>query len=102
VGLAVGAGAELWYHGDFDWPGGAIAAEVIARYGGRAWRMGASDYRSAARSRVRLGGDPVDTPWDPELGEAMRATGYAVYEETMSDQLLADLGGHGQAACRGL
>jgi uncharacterized protein (TIGR02679 family) len=102
MGLAVGAGAELWYHGDFDWPGVAIAADVIARYGGRAWRMGASDYRSAARSEVRLGGDPADTPWDPGLGEAMRATGYAVYEETVGDQLLADLGGHAQAACREL
>ena len=91
--LAVGAGAELWYHGDFDWPGVAIAADVITRYGGRAWRMGASDYRLAARSGVRLGEDAVDTPWDPGLGEAMRATGYAVYEETMGDQLLADLAG---------
>ena len=75
MGLAVGAGAELWYHGDFDWPGVAIAADVITRYGGRAWRMGAGDYRLAARPGVRLGGDPVDTPWDPGLREAMRADG---------------------------
>jgi hypothetical protein len=91
VSLAVGAGAELWYHGDFDWPGVAIAADVITRYGGRPWRMSASDYRSAARSGIRLGGDPVDTPWDPGLREAMRAEGLAVYEETMGSQLLVDL-----------
>ena len=91
MGLAVGAGAELWYHGDFDWPGVAIAADVIARYGGRAWRMGASDYRSAASEGVRLTGEPVNAPWDPELLEAMRVTGHAVYEETLGDQLLADL-----------
>jgi uncharacterized protein (TIGR02679 family) len=91
VGLAVGAGAELWYHGDFDWPGVAIAADVIARYGGRAWRMGASDYRLAARPGVGLGGDPVGTPWDPGLREAMLIEGHAVYEETVGDQLLADL-----------
>jgi Protein of unknown function N-terminus (DUF3323)/Protein of unknown function C-terminus (DUF2399) len=91
MGLAVGAGTELWYHGDFDWPGVAIAADVIARYGGRPWRMGASDYRRAARSGVELGGDRVDTPWDPGLREAMRAEGHAVYEETVGDQLLADL-----------
>jgi uncharacterized protein (TIGR02679 family) len=102
MGLAVGAGAELWYHGDFDWPGVAIAADVITRYGGRPWRMGASDYSLAARSGVRLGEDPVDTPWDPGLAEAMRATGYAVYEEIVGDQLLADLSGHGSAACREL
>jgi uncharacterized protein (TIGR02679 family) len=91
VGLAVGAGAELWYHGDFDWPGVAIAADVIARYGGRAWRMSASDYLSAPRSGVGLGGHPVGTPWDPGLREAMRAGGHAVYEETVGDRLLADL-----------
>jgi Protein of unknown function C-terminus (DUF2399) len=33
----------------------------------------------------------VRTPWDPELGALMRATGRAVYEETVADQLLADL-----------
>jgi uncharacterized protein (TIGR02679 family) len=91
MSVAVGAGAELWYHGDFDWPGVAIAADVIARYGGRAWRMGASDYRQAARPGIGLGGDSVATPWDPGLSEAMRAEGYAVYEETVGDQLLADL-----------
>ena len=91
MGLAVGAGAELWYHGDFDWPGVAIAADVIARYDGRAWRMSASDYLSAARPGVGLGGDPVDAPWDPELRGAMSIEGHAVYEETVGDDLLADL-----------
>ena len=33
-------GLSSGYHGDFDWPGVAIAADVIARYGGRAWRTG--------------------------------------------------------------
>ena len=91
MGLAVGAGARLWYHGDFDWPGVAIAADVLARYGGRPWRMSASDYRSAASEGVRLTGEPVNAPWDPELLEAMCAMGHAVYEETLGDQLLADL-----------
>jgi uncharacterized protein (TIGR02679 family) len=101
VGLAVGAGAELWYHGDFDWPGVAIAADVITRYGGRPWRMDASDYLSAARSGVGLGGDPVNTPWDPGLREAMRVEGHALYEETVGGQLLADLAGYGPGAARG-
>jgi hypothetical protein len=91
VGLAVGGGTELWYHGDFDWPGVAIAADVISRYGGRPWRMGASDYLSAASEGIRLRGEPVNAPWDPELLKAMSVTGYAVYEETLGDQLLADL-----------
>jgi uncharacterized protein (TIGR02679 family) len=95
--LAVGAGAELWYHGDFDWPGISIAASILARYGGRPWRMGASDYRRAGRSGVSLAGDPIETPWDAELREAMCSASHAVYEEMVGDQLLADLSESGTA-----
>ena len=95
AGLAVRAGAGLWYHGDFDWPGVAIAADVITRYGAQPWRMAASDYRMAASSGVSLEGEPVATPWDAGLQEAMRTIGHAVYEETVGDQLLADLAEHG-------
>lgn len=98
VSLAVGADAELWYHGDFDWPGVSIATDVIARYGGRAWRMSASDYLRADRSEVPLAGDPIETPWDAELREVMRSTGHAVYEELVGDQLLADLSENGACA----
>ena len=92
--IAVEARGELWYHGDFDWPGVAIAADVINRHGARVWRMNACDYLGGSGTdapRVALSGDPVATPWDPELAEAMLATGQAVYEETVTDQLLADL-----------
>lgn len=94
VSPAARAGADLWYHGDFDWPGVAIAADVIARYGARPWRMAASDYRLAASRGVSLQGDPVATPWDAELREAMHTMDRAVYEETVGDQLLADLTEH--------
>jgi hypothetical protein len=56
--------------------------------------MNACDYLGGSGTdapRVALSGDPVATPWDPELAEAMLATGQAVYEETVTDQLLADL-----------
>jgi uncharacterized protein (TIGR02679 family) len=99
VRLAVAAGGELAYHGDFDWPGVAIAAKIIDRHGARPWRMTASDYLSgvqAGDAAVALAGDPVPTPWEPALGEAMHATGRAVYEETVADQLLADLSSTGQ------
>ena len=43
---------------------------------------------------LALDSDPAATPWDPELAEAMRTTGRAVYEETVADQLLADLARH--------
>jgi hypothetical protein len=56
--------------------------------------MNASDYLSGAEVNgacMALSGDPVATPWDPQLSETMRATGRAVYEETVADQLLTDL-----------
>ncbi len=91
--IAVAGGGELAYHGDFDWPGVAIATGVIDRHGARPWRMTASDYLSGVKAGipVALKGDPVPTPWEPELCETMRATGRAIYEETVAGQLLADL-----------
>jgi Protein of unknown function C-terminus (DUF2399) len=53
--------------------------------------MSARDYLSAASEGVRLTGEPVNAPWAPELREAMRVLGHAVYEETLGDQLLVDL-----------
>lgn len=93
--IAAADGAELRYHGDFDWPGVAIAADVIARHHARPWLMSAGDYQAGAAANDRyqaLTGGPVPTPWDPELAEVMRATGRAVYEETVADQLLTSLG----------
>ena len=94
VRIAVASGGELAYHGDFDWPGVAITAKVIERHGIRPWRMTADDYVSgveAAETAIPLKGDPVPTPWDPALCETMRATGRAIYEETVADQLMTDL-----------
>ncbi|MGH3198193.1 MAG: TIGR02679 family protein [Streptosporangiaceae bacterium] len=92
--IAVATGCELAYHGDFDWPGVAITARVIDRHGARPWRMTAGDYLAGVKASdtpVALNGDPVPTPWEPELRETMHATGRAIYEETVADQLLADL-----------
>ena len=94
IEIAVRAGSEIWYHGDFDWPGISIAAAIVARYGARAWRMSAGDYQAAIDANgagAMLAGEPAATPWDPELSERMRAAGCAVYEETVTDQLLTDL-----------
>jgi uncharacterized protein (TIGR02679 family) len=93
-------GGELRYHGDFDWPGIAIAASVISRHGARPWRMRAADYASGVRADadyVALSGPPQPTPWDPALAEAMTAAGRAVYEETVADALIADLAAGGVA-----
>jgi uncharacterized protein (TIGR02679 family) len=92
----IAAGGELAYHGDFDWPGIAITAAVTGNYAAVPWRMTALDYRAGAgisgiSGGIALAGQPVPTPWDPALREAMVTTGRAVYEETVASSLLADL-----------
>jgi len=90
--LATAVDGELRYHGDFDWPGIAIASSVMSRHGAAPWRMGAADYLAAARTEfVALAGIPRPTPWDPALADAMTATGKVVYEESVADTLIADL-----------
>jgi len=87
-------GGRLRYHGDFDWPGIAIANSVIRRHHAAQWRMSAADYRAAIREdadHVTLAGPPQPTPWDPALADAMSAAARAVYEESVADPLIADL-----------
>lgn len=80
---------ELRYHGDFDWPGVAIANRAIDRYGVVPWRMTVDDYTRAARSDgLRLGDPAVEPVWDSELGAAMRTRDRAVHEESVLSQLL--------------
>lgn len=95
LGAAVAdGGGRLRYHGDFDWPGLAIANSVMRRHGAAPWRMAACDYLAGLRAddeHVRLTGAPQPTPWDPELGQVMAATGRVLYEESVADVLIADL-----------
>jgi uncharacterized protein (TIGR02679 family) len=96
AGAVVAGGGELRYHGDFDWPGLAIASSVMRRHRTRPWRMGAADYLAGVRAgseHVRLTGTPQPTPWDPELGDVMAATGLVLYEESVADILINDLSG---------
>jgi uncharacterized protein (TIGR02679 family) len=88
-------GSELHYHGDFDWPGLAIAAPIIAA-GAVPWRFGATDYcdgltlNNRPRHLPALAGK-AQTPWDNALAPAMLDCLMAVEEETVIDRLLADL-----------
>jgi len=87
-------GGELLYHGDFDWPGIAIATAVMQRHRAQPWRMRAADYETAVQTdtdHVKLTGEPQPTPWDPALGMAMTAAGLVVYEEGVAATLIADL-----------
>jgi uncharacterized protein (TIGR02679 family) len=87
------AGAHLRYHGDFDWPGIAIANRLAAEAGVVPWHMGADDYLGAlGEARLPLAGAPAEPVWDAELGAAMRHHGLAVHEEAVLGDLLATLG----------
>jgi uncharacterized protein (TIGR02679 family) len=90
------AGCRLRYHGDFDGEGVRIAANVIARTGASAWRMGANDYLAALRTGAPANpvGRITEAPWDSGLAAQLRVHDRTVSEERVADGLLDEL------ACR--
>jgi uncharacterized protein (TIGR02679 family) len=95
AGITLLGRVTVCYHGDFDWPGIAIARRIFDR-GGRPWRFGRDDYTDAvdrlpADSRLGLNGRAEATPWDERLCAAMTAADVAVHEEAIVGLLLADL-----------
>ncbi|MEJ3750580.1 TIGR02679 family protein [Actinomycetes bacterium KLBMP 9797] len=91
----VASGNPIRYHGDFDWPGVAIAGRILT-LGATPWRMSAADYRAAVARldtdhAVALSGSPVPTDWDPALAAAMSTHMLAVHEEFVLPDLLVDL-----------
>lgn len=90
----VSAGAQLAYHGDFDWPGISIANNVLKLCGAKPWRMSLQDYELAveqATERAPLSQGFVDCTWDATLGQSMQRLGVAVAEEAVFDSLATDL-----------
>jgi uncharacterized protein (TIGR02679 family) len=92
------SGAELRYHGDFDWPGITIANLLIDQHRCRPWRFAATDYLDALASLApivgelpALGAGRVEASWDAALTVEMAAARRAVHEELVLDDLLADL-----------
>ncbi len=88
------AGVELLHHGDFDWPGIAIANLLQRRLPLKPWRFDAAAYRQAVlahRHTARLVGAPVLASWDEELTATMAATGRQVEEELVAQDLLDTL-----------
>jgi uncharacterized protein (TIGR02679 family) len=89
-------GAELRYHGDFDWHGLQLAAGVF-RLGATPWRFTAADYRAAltaAHPQLPVLGPPpsgLTCIWDADLPGALTAAGLAVEEEHVIEELLGDL-----------
>jgi uncharacterized protein (TIGR02679 family) len=95
AGMALLKRTVVRYHGDFDWPGIAIARRIFER-GARPWRFGRDDYvdavdRLPAGNRLGLSGRAEATPWDQGLRATMTAADVAVHEEAIVDLLLADL-----------
>jgi uncharacterized protein (TIGR02679 family) len=102
--LAVGA-AQFRYHGDFDWGGIRIASAVrrrvrLAQSTWDPWRYDRDAYEAAAAAvsavhtaarLPRLAGEPVATPWDPSLADAMARRDVRIEEELSLGTLLADL-----------
>lgn len=96
--LLAAGGAELWYGGDFDRNGLAIATWLATRYLAQwhPWRMGPDDYRMAL-----AGAGKEVSPEDRAhlascsgvLAETARAVaeGGAAYQERLVDLLVADV-----------
>jgi uncharacterized protein (TIGR02679 family) len=89
------AGAQLRYHGDFDWPGLRIANHVMREHRAQPWRFGAIDYLAAiqiATSRGQpLEGKAVEASWDETLTAAMQQHQMCIAEESLAASLLQDL-----------
>lgn len=89
------AGARLWYHGDFDWPGIRIANLVVREHAARPWRMSTEDYAvstTMVATRVPLVGSDVEASWDAALSARMTLLDVSVAEEAVVSGLLVDLG----------
>lgn len=83
------AGAQLNYHGDFDWPGIAIGNFVMRQFGATPWRLKAEDYIPGTGRP--LDGRMVQASWDIALTAKMQHIGCALHEEAVAETLLLDL-----------
>ncbi len=86
------AGAQLLYHGDFDWPGIAIGNFMMSRFAAQPWCFSASDYQPHVGTQG-LAGAAVAASWDRELASRMADADVAVHEEAVADRLLSALEG---------
>lgn len=95
----VASGSSLWYSGDFDKGGLAIASWLIQRYGARLrpWRMEAESYlQSLLPTSPTLSGAEVSSlerllgPL-AGLGKEIARVGRAGFQEQLTSQLIRDL-----------
>ncbi len=86
------AGADLVYHGDFDWAGITIANGIMQRFKVKPWLFDEAAYLIAAeQGKMTLSGKSVTAAWDNKLSRAMEEIGIAIPEELVLEQLLETL-----------
>lgn len=89
------AGAQLRYHGDFDWAGIHIANNVMKLCRCTPWRFGSEHYLQALETAPPKDRDLEETQiaasWDRTLTEAMQSHGMAIAEEAVASLLVNDL-----------
>ena len=85
------AGIELRCHADFDWAGLQIIEQLVRDYAAVPWKMRVDDYRGHV-GMIPLAPQGFMNNWSPELADALRETGKAVFEEQVMSPLLQDLG----------
>jgi uncharacterized protein (TIGR02679 family) len=89
------AGACLYYHSDFDWPGLQIANHVLRSWSAQPWQMSAQDYQAAAQSAAHRQRDlqtsAITAVWDVQLAPSMLRHGLAIAEEAVAERLMEDL-----------
>lgn len=85
----------IHWRGDFDWTGVRTTKAAIRRYGAAPWLMDADTYRTAANrgpaESFKVGDQPCEVTWDPDLASTMRSENQAVMEERIIPELLASL-----------
>jgi uncharacterized protein (TIGR02679 family) len=84
------AGARLYCHADFDWAGLRIVNQLVREYAAIPWRMTVEAYVSVDGS-VPVDPQSLNTIWAPDLPNALRTRGTAVFEEQVVRSLLDDL-----------
>jgi uncharacterized protein (TIGR02679 family) len=89
----VASGAQLAYHGDFDWAGVRIGNFVMREMGATAWRFSTENYVAACNGHVgRLAeGERVEANWDARLDGEMCNRRQEVHEEAVVETLIGDL-----------
>ncbi|WP_234263267.1 TIGR02679 family protein [Hydrogenophaga sp. NFH-34] len=89
------AGAQLRYHGDFDWAGIHIANNVMKLCRCGPWRFGSEHYLQALETAPPKDRDLEETAvaasWDQALTESMQSHGISIAEEAVASLLVNDL-----------